>query len=91
MVELLEGAVLALAHTRLREDEQDDHYLKKNSDEAGDEEVCRARRGIVEDRGAYFDRHLRVAEDAGEGLLEGDAGRCVDKLVQPRRESERRL
>ena len=77
--ELLEGAALAFAH-EAEGDEQDDHHLQKNSDEAGDEEVRRARRGVVEDGGADFDGHLRRAEDAAEGLFEGDSGGCVDGL-----------
>ena len=77
--ELLEGAAFAFAH-EAEGDEQNDHDLQENGDEPGDEEVCRAGGGIIEHGGSNFDGHLRGAEDAGEGLLEGDSGGCVDSL-----------
>ena len=78
--ELLEGAALAFAH-EAEGDEQDDHDLQENGDEAGDEEVRRASGGVVEDGGADLDGHLRGAEDAVEGLFEGDSGGGVDGLA----------
>ena len=78
--ELLERAALAFAD-EAEGDEQDGHDLEENGDEAGNEEVCRAGGRVVEDGGADLDGHLRGAEDAGEGLLEGDAGGGVDGLA----------
>ena len=52
--ELLEGAALAFAH-EAEGDEKDDHDLQENGDEAGNEEVCRASGGVVEDGGSDLD------------------------------------
>ncbi len=76
---MLECAALAFAH-EAEGDEQDDHDLQENGDEAGNEEVCRASGGVVEDGGADFDGQLRGAEDAVEGLFESDSGGGVDGL-----------
>ena len=72
-LELLEGAVLALADEG-EGDEQDDHNLQEDGDEAGDEEVCAAGGWVVEDGGADLDGLGGEAGDAGEGLFEGYAG-----------------
>ena len=68
--ELLQRAAFALAHQAER-DQQDDHHLQKNGDEAGHKEVCRARGRVVEHRRAHLDGHRAMAEDAAQRLLPG--------------------
>ena len=57
--ELLESAALAFAD-KAEGDHQDCHDLKKNRDQAGDEEVGGARGRVVKHGGAHLDRHRAI-------------------------------